>query len=141
LRLVGGAIAIEFDSGAELVVEAPAEFAPRAKDQVDLRLGRLFARVPQGARGFVVDTPLGRAVDLGTQFGIRVESSGVSEVHLFKGRLALAPLTARRGNKPILLSEEQAKQVSIDGLVRDIPLARRDFVRMIDPCTGLIWRG
>jgi len=141
LRLLRGTVEIVFDSGAEMLVEAPAEFSLKSTRRVELQAGRLFAKVPEAARGFTVDTPYSRVVDLGTQFGVRVDPDRSSDLHVFKGRASLTPETGGRAGKTVFLAEDEAKQVTRDGAVRDIPLARTGFVRRINSRTGLTWRG
>jgi len=93
------------------------------------------------SRGFMVVTAYSRVVDLGTQFGVRVESDRASDVHLFEGRASLTPETKGRAGDTVFLAKDQAKQVTRDGSIHDIPMARTDFVRKINSETGLAWRG
>ena len=141
LRLVQGMVDVVFDTGAAVLIEAPAEFGLRSANRMELQSGRLFADVPESAKGFTVETPYSRVVDLGTQFGVRVESDRVSDLHLFKGRASLTPETGGHAGRTVYLSRDQAKQVSTDGTVHDIPLGKEDFVRRINSKTGLAWRG
>jgi hypothetical protein len=43
--------------------------------------------VPPAAKGFTVVTPNGRAVDLGTRFGVDVPETGTAELHVFQGEV------------------------------------------------------
>jgi len=88
LKLQSGTAEITFSTGARVVLEAPADFTVgRADAKSEIRnpkseisnscflaLGKLTANVPQSAKGFTVETPTGRATDLGTQFGVFVRS-------------------------------------------------------------------
>jgi hypothetical protein len=141
LRLEQGVVDIVFDKGAEAIIEAPAELRLKGDNRMELVGGRLFATVPPSAKGFTVDTPCGRVVDLGTQFGIKVDSASASDLHLFKGQASLTPGTGGRSGKAVLLSRDEAKQVTAGGTVHDIPFARMSFVRKIYSAAGLAWRG
>jgi hypothetical protein len=140
-KLRQGYAHLVFRKGTQVWIEAPAELTLRSAGKMTKRSGRLFADVPGSGRGFTVDTPCGRIVDLGTQFGVRVESDRASDMRLFKGWASLTPETGGRAGRMILLSREEAKQVTADGTVRDIPLGKTDFVRKIDSRTGFAWRG
>lgn len=90
LTLKSGMSTIRFESGAELVLEAPAQL-----ELVDSMRGRLiagvaFIDVPESAIGFVIETPDGYAVDYGTQFAVRVdEKRQQSDFELIKGEIAV----------------------------------------------------
>jgi ferric-dicitrate binding protein FerR (iron transport regulator) len=140
-RLAQGMVDIVFDKGTEAIIEAPAELRLKGGNRMELVGGRLFATVPPSAKGFTVDTPCGCVVDLGTQFGIKVESASSSDLHLFKGQASLTPGTGGSSGRAVLLSRHEAKQVTADGTVQDIPFARTGFVRKIYSAAGLAWRG
>ena len=53
------------------------------------RLGKIRAHVPKHAKGFTIDTPSYAAVDLGTEFTVKVEPEGVSEFHVLDGEVEL----------------------------------------------------
>lgn len=90
LTLKSGMSTIRFESGAEVVLEAPAQL-----ELVDSMRGRLAAGtavidVPESAIGFVIETPDGYAVDYGTQFAVRVdEQRKRSDFELIKGEIAV----------------------------------------------------
>jgi len=89
LELKSGLAEIRFDSGANVVLEGPCVFTLDGENAGDLKLGRLAARVPQEARGFVVDTPHARIVDQGTEFGVEVDRNGAADVVIVAGRVDL----------------------------------------------------
>src|SRR4051794_14260795 len=65
LRLSRGRAVLAFLSGVTLTVEGPADLELISIDRVVCRRGRLRARVPEGAEGFVVAAPNSAVVDLG----------------------------------------------------------------------------
>jgi ferric-dicitrate binding protein FerR (iron transport regulator) len=85
LRLAEGIARITFDSGVALTLEAPADLEIVSSDQCVLHGGRLVARVPQPAIGFVVDTPTAVVRDLGTEFGVSVKTDQTADVQVFDG--------------------------------------------------------
>jgi hypothetical protein len=87
VEISSGLVEIQFGNGAIVLVEGPANFEIRDRAAAYLYRGRAVAHVPEQARGFVIDSPRGRLVDLGTEFAISVESSGDTEVHVLDGRV------------------------------------------------------
>ncbi len=107
--LTKGAVELVTARGARVVVEAPAEFRFESAQQLRLRRGKVAAEVPPAAKGFTVFTPDGKAVDLGTRFGVDVPDSGASEVHVFQGEViaqakGAAARQSLRGGEALSLS-------------------------------------
>jgi hypothetical protein len=141
LQLLKGVVKIQFDYGAEVIVEAPAEIELESYEKMRIDYGRLFAHVPQRATGFTVDTPASKVIDIGTDFGIEVGFTGKTDVHMFKGKASL--VAGRKGEKKqgIELLAGQAKAVIETGQVRSIRFKEKAFVRKLDSKTNLLWRG
>ncbi|WP_075087704.1 FecR domain-containing protein [Verrucomicrobium spinosum] len=88
LKLKAGIAELEFYQGARLVVEGPAEIKLVSAGEAYCVSGRFSAHVPPQARGFRLGTPNGDVVDLGTDFGLDLNSA-TPEVHVFKGEVEL----------------------------------------------------
>ncbi len=87
LKLNAGLAQIEFVQGANIVLEGPVEFELTGPNGGSLLLGKLRANVPKVAKGFSIDTPRGKVVDLGTEFGLNVEEDGVTEIYVYVGKV------------------------------------------------------
>ncbi|MCE9568336.1 MAG: FecR domain-containing protein [Planctomycetes bacterium] len=87
LRLAEGVAKLVFDNGAELRLEGPADLELQDGNRCTLHAGRLVARCPETARGFFVDTPSAKLMDLGTEFGVSVTDGKTSDVQVFEGRV------------------------------------------------------
>ncbi len=87
IEITRGSLALVTARGAQVVIEAPAEFRFESAQRLRLTRGRLAAEVPPSAKGFTVITPSGDAVDLGTRFGVDVPGSDAAEVHVFEGEV------------------------------------------------------
>tara|TARA_B100000902_G_scaffold39925_1_gene47471 strand:+ start:320 stop:2014 length:1695 start_codon:yes stop_codon:yes gene_type:complete len=86
ILLESGIVAIEFYSGARVILEGPAIFELTSENSAILREGRIRALVPPQACGFSVSTRQIEVVDLGTEFGMNIEEDGhLTEVHCFDG--------------------------------------------------------
>ncbi len=85
LQLASGLLAIEFNDGAHVILEGPAEFRPDRSGSGRLSQGKLVAQVPKEATGFVVETEAATITDLGTEFGVNVAQLGEAEILVFDG--------------------------------------------------------
>ncbi len=83
--LTDGMIELQFPSGAEAILVAPAVFELASESRMLLSVGQCSVYAPPGAEGFVIDTPLANVVDLGTRFVVDVNQSGDAEVHVVEG--------------------------------------------------------
>ncbi len=85
LNLREGMAEIKLDNAVDLLVEAPASLELVDVGNCVLNTGRIVARVPPTATGYVVDTPKARVIDLGTEFGVSVEPDRETVVQVFDG--------------------------------------------------------
>ena len=91
LELKSGLIEVRMVSGASMIVEGPATFRVRSQNAVDLGAGHLTAVVPEAAHGFAVQTPSAMVVDLGTEFGVGVETDAATHLEVFLGKVQAGP--------------------------------------------------
>ena len=89
--LEAGVAEIEFNDGTVVVLEAPCAFNPREGGRGFLTRGTIGVRVPPTAIGFTVETPSAKVVDLGTEFAVRVDDEGSTDVQVLVGKVALRP--------------------------------------------------
>ncbi|QDT55106.1 FecR protein [Caulifigura coniformis] len=82
-----GSVELATPRGAKIVIEAPAEFHFVSVQELWLQRGRISADISPSAKGFTVLTPSGKAIDLGTRFGVDVSQEGAAEVHVFQGEV------------------------------------------------------
>ena len=99
LILNQGLAQIEFFSGATLLVEGPAEFQIVSPWEVTWRHGKARVHVPPAARGFRLQTPGMKLVDLGTEFGVEVNRATLdARVAVFSGEVVAHPVTGPQLN-------------------------------------------
>jgi len=94
IEITGGFLRLGFPSGARVTLEGPCRFRLDEKEALSLLHGRASVHTPDGAEGFRIDTPGGRFVDLGTEFGLAVGSDGTTPVVLtevFQGEVEVQP--------------------------------------------------
>jgi hypothetical protein len=94
LELTGGLAEVTFECGAVVILQSPVKFVAESAHGASLVSGRLAARVPGPAAKFWIKTPSMNVFDLGTEFGVAVESSGASQVRVFEGSVEVEPLAS-----------------------------------------------
>ena len=139
-RLKEGYASILFTGGAKVTVESPAELSLNSAGDMELFGGKIYAVVPDRANGFTVTAGDNKIVDLGTEFGVEVNTSNNTELHVTKGETLLYAGSKNNNKPPYNVDAGAAKKVYNDGFVKDIPLVRRQFVRAIDSKIGSVFR-
>lgn len=97
LQLTRGSAEVTFDSGVRVVIQGPTSLVLHSDKGGLLEYGRLVARVPERAKGFVIETVDTQIVDLGTEFGIDVSKSGVVDVHVLDGEVQVESAGLKAG--------------------------------------------
>ncbi len=115
LNLLAGRVTLSMLNGVLLTLEGPADVELVSPDRVFCHRGRLRARVPEGAKGFVVASPATAVVDLGTEFGlnVNVERDGKSRVMVFEGE-AVAAVFDGTGSPQRTQRVERSKAFELD---------------------------
>jgi ferric-dicitrate binding protein FerR (iron transport regulator) len=97
-EMQAGTAEIVTATGVQVVIEAPATFMFESPQKLQLERGRLSANVPPSGTGFTVGTPTGKAIDLGTRFGVDVDAAGSAEVHVFEGEVIAENAEGRKSS-------------------------------------------
>ena len=87
LDLRSGVAVIRFDGGAELVMTGETSLLLLSAGSAELRRGDVVVRAEDGAEGFELGTPGSPLTDLGTEFAVRVDRVGTTEVHVLDGEV------------------------------------------------------
>lgn len=133
LNLEKGLMQLTFGTGAKVVIEGPTDFTVMTPSQATLERGKVAAAVPRFARGYTILTPTAEIVDLGTEFGVDVDTAGRSEVHVFEGDVVARSRTGG-ASQPKLIQAQQDEAVDFRGLnegARRIPADQSKFVRRL----------
>lgn len=142
LRLERGLAEIEFDRGARLILQGPATLELVSGNAARLLRGVMTAHVPPRARGFTIESPQGKVIDLGTEFGLSVDGHGGTSVRVFEGTVEAAPLAGAASAGVVTLHEDQAARIdgrTVDLRPREADAAR--YVRVIEPPPVVTPRG
>ena len=123
--LRSGEAQLRLPSDVKFVVSGPAEL--RFMDAMHARVLHGKVTVDCGARGkgFILDTPVARVVDMGTQFGVEARADGATDVMVIKGSVDL--INPQRPKRPTQL--EQGEAVRVD--------AKQAVARIVNITGGL----
>ncbi|MCE9603497.1 MAG: FecR domain-containing protein [Planctomycetia bacterium] len=125
-ELLKGVVHLRFAEGADLVLAGPARLAVTDSLHVRLDFGKVRVIAPPTAKGFTIGTPTADYVDLGTEFGLRVEQDGASDLYVFDGRVNIAE--PRSGRVLAEVVEGKSSRCVLGGLVGPAPeMKESDF--------------
>lgn len=117
LRIESGVVELLMATGAKVTVEGPSSFRVGSASESTLSTGKLAAAVPRTARGYTVLTPTSELVDIGTQFGVSVDDSGTTELHVFDGDVVARSLSGDTGsNAYVHATEAQVMRFNASGV-------------------------
>ena len=89
LDLESGFAQIKYRNGVRVNLEGPTAFIVSGTNQGILVRGKISALAKDLPAGFTVKTPVGKVIDLGTEFGIKVADNQDTEVQVFEGLVKL----------------------------------------------------
>lgn len=126
LDLAAGRIELQTLTGVSVMIDGPARIRFDSAQAAALDYGNVAARVPNGAIGFKVATPGVGVVDLGTEFDVRVDSAGWTEIRVYDGAVRLE----YRGGGSRIVKAGGGMAVSADGESSEItgPTQRYTFI-------------
>ncbi|WP_425400139.1 hypothetical protein [Aeoliella sp.] len=134
IELESGVVELLLSTGAKLTVEGPARLEAHSALESFLERGRLAAAAPRVARGYTVITPTAELVDIGTQFGVKVEDTGDSELHVFDGDVVARSRLSSKG-AGTLIHAKQDEAMRFDSVSADpqrFTARETDFVRHVN---------
>jgi len=131
LHLLQGMAELTMVDGAQLKLQGPTIIELASAKQVVVHAGRVSAVVPEQAIGFTVLAKGLKVVDLGTEFGLQVDESGRTEVHVFDGAVELESSVVALPRTRL----EESQALSIDA-VRGVVEELRADTASFSPGTG-----
>jgi ferric-dicitrate binding protein FerR (iron transport regulator) len=132
LDLATGFAEITLTNGIRLVLESPVTIHLLSTSHARLERGRVVAHVPPAGRGFTVETPRARLIDLGTEFGVGIFENGETEVQVFLGEVVAECKDTTGATRSHRLEAGKAVAIAKDtaGAPQAIPFEPERFVRM-----------
>lgn len=131
LRLTQGHIVLKYENGAEIKIQGPAEYTLHGPDSATLNYGTLAAHIPEAAQGFTIDAPKALITDLGTEFSLKVNQQGQSEVLVYDGEV-VSSLLGEDGNTLKHLNLYANEAIRIDANSSSLKTLEKpqDFIRI-----------
>jgi len=141
IDLKKGLVSITYDQGVEVVVEGPALFEIE-RSGIFLEYGRLYSQVSETGIGFTVNTSTSQFVDMGTEFGVKAEIDGSSELHVTRGKVQLFAGAKGKSRTGQMVTENMAARFNaLSGQIQGIGIKKNAFVRKISSAFNHIWTG
>lgn len=143
VRLVSGTAELQFDNGVRAICTGPIDIELRGPLHAWLHHGEVVLRVPPSGIGYTLETKDAVIVDLGTEFGVRVEPAQLrirqgTELQVYEGEVLANVKSATEGGAscPRRVFGGQALRIGHDagGTVQELPFRPERFVHeMPDP--------
>jgi hypothetical protein len=129
VETLAGWAEISFKSGARLVVEGPAKLQIEKVNSARLIQGKVATDETARKAGFTLDTPAGRVIDLGAEFGVAVDANRTMEVDVFAGtaEVRLVSNGAAGGAGPVerVTANQFVRAVDSEGQAGSVPTLQR----------------
>ena len=113
-QLRSGSIDLLFSEGARVSVSGPARFQLASSRHIHLDSGNLVAQIPDEALGFIVTSPQSEVIDLGTEFGLSVDDTGRTDIHVLEGLVEVLPSREGTDSHSVMIEEGQARRFADD---------------------------
>ena len=131
-ELSQGLVQIRFPTGAEVIVEGPAQFILDSESRITQLLGKTVVLCStEESRGFEVVLPGARVVDLGTEFAVEVDDKGGAEVLVYEGKIGVFDLSQTTLEEPVKkMVKSEAATIGPDGQIKPLDrMKKMNFVR------------
>ena len=134
-HLLEGSAELTLGNGTVLTLEAPCRLELVNLQRALLHEGHVVAYVPKPSEGLTIETLNAEVRDLGTEFGIQVDSRTSTFVQVYDGTVVAGPKSPA-GNAAAERQVAAGKAVRIGKTVEDVPFSAERFVRWLpDPAT------
>lgn len=134
IHLTSGTAILRFDGGAEAVLRGGTTLELQTAMQARLVSGEVVIRAEGDANGFTLLTPASELTDLGTEFAVKVNPTGVTELQVLDGQVAYGGDIANAGHALRLQSGKTAEAIPLtaprfaDIVKETAPRERRDLM-------------
>jgi len=134
IQLTRGTAILRFDGGAEAVLRGETSLELQTAMQARLLSGEVVIRAEGDAAGFKLLTPASELTDLGTEFAVKVQRSGVTELQVLDGQVGYGDAIADAGHALRLVAGKSAETMPVTSprftdLIQQVaPKERRDLM-------------
>lgn len=131
-KMKAGLSQVELMQGATVIFEGRVSSEFVNSNAAVLRRGKMRAHVPKVAVGFSVDLPMGKVVDLGTDFGIHVHEEGSAEIYVYKGKVRYDGTDVEGNEISKELSGGEAIYLDVSGVVSSLDMPSGNYLGSSD---------
>ncbi len=89
IRVLEGDMTLEFVNGVQVRLLGHTLYSAESPMRGRVLLGKCRATVCPGSEGFTLDAPTATVIDLGTEFGLEVDSRGEADVVVYDGAVEI----------------------------------------------------
>ncbi len=89
IRVLEGDMTLEFVNGVQVKLLGHTLYSAESPMRGRVLLGKCRATVCPGSEGFTLDAPTATVIDLGTEFGLEVDSRGEADVVVYDGAIEI----------------------------------------------------
>lgn len=139
LRLTRGLVEIQSTSGATILLEGPAELDLLHVSEAALHSGRVVIRITDPNASFKLVTATAQLLDLGTEFGVEIESGDKTVLQVYEGEV-LARVNGAAGAEQSQ-HVESGQAVRLDTESHAIAFSPTRFIRTLPNADDPTGRG
>ncbi len=138
INLREGLAELTFADGATMLLESPATLVFESADKIEIREGRLAARVPPESSRLSIHTKTLNLRNVDAEFGLLARETGASELHVFTGSLEANFLDAagKRREQMEVRGSEAVRTSASTTTIYEFPANATHFVRTMTPTQG-----
>lgn len=137
--LNSGFVELDFFGGTVVAVESPAILELISQREARLVSGRVTIDAGDAATSFVLHTPVGEVLDIGTRYGVYVAGDGETETHVFEGEVDIRQTTSRQS--PRRVEADSAVRITTTGVAESLPVSESAFPQASRQIVGLLRYG
>lgn len=127
LFLEQGVAEFRFDSGVRLVLEGPTKINIESANSAMIASGSVVLHGYESSPEFELITPQASFFDIGTEYGMKVEEDGSTELHVFQGAVRIQPeMELVEVSAPFIVGEGKARKID-EQVNEEIELKSDDF--------------
>jgi hypothetical protein len=123
--LASGFVELDFFGGTVMAVESPATLELVSQQEARLLAGRVTIDAGDAVTTFLLQTPVGDLLDIGTRYGVFVARDGSTETHVFEGEVDIRQTASPRSGRRV--EADSAIRITPAGLASSLPVSVNEF--------------
>jgi hypothetical protein len=140
LAIAAGVVELRLGNGVRIVLEGPGELELFDEMAAFLHAGKAVVRMPDGMKGFRLDTATTDVLDLGTEFAVKTGQGLVTDVQVYDGEVLATRKSGDTGMlfpKRLVAGEAARFDARNGGLPEPIPYSEGRFIRSVPSLPGV----